>query len=41
MILDQINKDLLLLAQQADNQLADIFAEIDKVCLYKSKRKKT
>ncbi len=38
MILDQINKDLLLLAQQADNQLADIFAEIDKVCLYNSNR---
>ncbi|MDO4378234.1 MAG: methionine gamma-lyase family protein [Erysipelotrichia bacterium] len=38
MILDQINKDLLLLAQQADSQLADIFTEIDKVCLYNSNR---
>ena len=38
MVLEQINKDILELANKADFDLKDIFAEIDKVCLINSNR---
>ena len=38
MILEQINPDLLQLANQADEKLKPIFEKIDDVCLYNSNR---
>lgn len=38
MILEQINPDLLQLANQADEELKPIFEKIDDVCLYNSNR---
>ena len=38
MVLEQINKDILELANKADFDLKDIFADIDKVCLINSNR---
>ena len=38
MVLEQINKDILELANKADFDLKDVFAEIDKVCLINSNR---
>ena len=38
MVLEQINKDILELANKADSDLKDIFAEIDRVCLINSNR---
>ena len=38
MILEQIDKNLLDLAKQADIELKDIFENIDNVCLYNSNR---
>ena len=38
MILNDINKDLLELAKQADNELETIYKKVDEVCLYNSNR---
>ena len=38
MILENIDKDLLELANQADNELKDIYKTIDETCLYNSDR---
>ena len=38
MVLEQINKDILELANKSDSDLKDIFAEIDRVCLINSNR---
>ena len=38
MILDQINKEILDLANLADKELKDIFERIDKICLVNSNR---
>lgn len=38
MILDQIDKDLLALASQSDDELADIYKELDRVCLHHTDR---
>ena len=38
MILKNIDKDLLELSNQADNELKDIYKEIDETCLYNSDR---
>ena len=38
MVLDQINKDLLKMAEQSDIVLKDIYKEIDDVCLYNTNR---
>ena len=38
MILDEIKKEVIELGNQADNDLKDIFKEIDDICLYNSNR---
>lgn len=38
MILEQIDKDLLTLAHQSDEQLKDIYKEVDEICLYNSNK---
>ena len=38
MIKDQINQDLLKLAERSDEVLADIYRRIDQVCMYNSDR---
>ena len=38
MIFDQIDKDLLKLADEADNELKEVYANIDETCLYNSSR---
>lgn len=38
MILEQIDKDLLALAEQSDLELKDIYQSIDDICLYNSNR---
>ena len=36
MILEQIDKDLLKMAEESDVSLKDIYKKIDDVCLYNS-----
>ena len=38
MILEQIDKDLLKMAEESDVILKDIYKKIDDVCLYNSDR---
>lgn len=38
MIKDQINQDLLKLAEESDQILADIYRQIDQVCMHNSDR---
>ena len=38
MILEQIDKDLLTLAHQSDEQLKDIYKEVDEICLHNSNK---
>ncbi len=38
MILEQIDKDLLTLAHQSDEQLKDIYKEVDDICLHNSNK---
>ncbi|MDO5440920.1 MAG: methionine gamma-lyase family protein [Erysipelotrichaceae bacterium] len=38
MIIDNINKDLLKLAEESDKELKDIYKKIDDICLYNSNR---
>ena len=37
-MIEQIDKDLLALAKQSDEDLKDIYAHIDEVCLHTSDR---
>lgn len=38
MILEEIDKDLLIMAEQSDIELKDIYKNIDDICLYNSNR---
>lgn len=38
MILDQIDKKLLLLAEQSDTELKSVYDRIDRICMYNSNR---
>ena len=35
MILEKIDQDLLALAKQSDNDLKDIYAQVDELCFYR------
>ena len=38
MILEKIDQDLLALAKQSDNDLKDIYAQVDELCLVNSNK---